>query len=34
MLSPSTIACRARALKAFASWLSREGYTMTIYFPI
>ncbi len=26
-LSPSTVACRVRALKAFASWLFREGYT-------
>ena len=25
-LSPNTIACRVRALKAFASWLLREGY--------
>lgn len=27
MLSPNTIACRVRAMKAFASWLLREGYT-------
>ncbi len=26
-LSPSTVACRVRALKAFASWLFREDYT-------
>ncbi len=26
-LSPCTIACRVRALKAFSSWLLREGYT-------
>ena len=25
-LSPSTVACRVRALKAFVSWLLREGY--------
>ena len=25
-LSPSTVACRVRALKAFTSWLFREGY--------
>jgi len=26
-LSPSTLACRVRALKGFSSWLFREGYT-------
>ncbi len=26
-VSPFTVACKVRALKAFASWLLREGYT-------